>query len=507
MTIASADFPVEEATVADLQAAMTAAQVTAEALTAVYIRRIQAIDRAGPALRSVQEVNPDALAIARALDAERRTRGPRGPMHGIPVLLKDNLATADGMETTAGALALVGAKPPRDSFVAQRLREAGAVILGKTAMSEWANFKSSPSSSGWSARNGQARNPYVLDRTPCGSSSGSGIAVAASLGAVAVGTETDGSIVCPAGANGVVGIKPTVGLTSRAGVIPISSTQDTIGPFGRTVADAAALLGAMTGVDARDPATHASAGHAASDYTRFLDRDGARGARIGVPRDGYFGYSAKADAIAEQALAVLRSLGAEIVDPAPIPQFDRAALTTPERTVFYYEFKAGVNAYLAEVSPGARVKTLEEIIAFNRRHAAESLPFFGQELLERAQATRGLEEPEYVGALASCRRLGRECFDAAFQQHRVDAFLVPTTTPAWPIDLVNGDPPRGSSAKSAALAGYPLVSVPAGAVMELPVGITFMGPAWSEPTLIRLAYAFEQAAPARRAPRYLATSV
>ena len=498
-------FTIEDAAVATLQAAMQAGSLTAEALVTLYVQRVQAIDRSGPTLRSVQELNPDALAIAKALDDERRATGARGPLHGIPVLLKDNVATADRMETTAGALALVGARPRRDSFVAQRLREAGAVILGKAALSEWANFKSSPSSSGWSARNGQARNPHVLDRTPGGSSSGSGVAVAASLVAVSVGTETDGSIISPANANGVVGIKPTVGLTSRAGVIPISTTQDTVGPFGRTVADAAALLGAMTGVDPRDPATEASAGNAHADYSRFLDKDSLRGARIGVPRHGYFGYSARADAVADAAIAVLKSLGAEIVDPVTIPHFDRDALTTPERVVFCYEFKAGVNAYLADLAPGAAVKSLEDIIAFNARHAAENLPFFGQQLLERAQATGGSSDAEYLEALATCRRLGRDAFDAAFHEHRLDAMVAPTSTPAWPIDLVNGDPLRGSSAKSAALAGYPLISVPAGEVRGLPIGLTFMGRAWSEPRLIAFAHAFEQATQARRTPRFLPT--
>jgi amidase len=498
-------FSVEEASVATLQAEMQAGRLTAEALVAAYIERIRAIDQSGPTLRSVQELNPDALAIAKALDGERRAKGPRSPLHGIPILLKDNLATADGMETTAGALALIGAKPRRDAFVVQRLRDAGAVILGKAALSEWANFKSNPSSSGWSARNGQARNPHVLDRTPGGSSSGSGIAVAASLCAVSVGTETDGSIISPAAANGVVGIKPTVGLTSRAGVIPISATQDTIGPFGRTVADAAMLLGAMTGVDPRDAATAASLGNAHTDYSRFLDRDALRGARIGVPRNGYFGYSARADAAADAAIAVMKSLGAEIVDPVTIAHFDRDALTAPERVVFYYEFKAGVNAYLADVAPGAAVKTLEEIIAFNVRHAARSLPFFDQQLLERAQEKGALTEPEYLDALATCRRLGREPFDAAFEEYRLDAMIAPTSMPPWPIDLVNGDPTRGSSAKSAALAGYPLVSVPAGEIRGLPLAITFMGRAWSEPRLIALAYAYEQATQARPVPRYQPT--
>ena len=495
---------VQEVSIAQLQATMTAGRLDAETLVHLYLTRIQTIDRSGPTLRSVQETNPDAIAIARALDEERRAKRARGPLHGIPILLKDNIATADKMETTAGALALVGARPREDSTIAQRLRQAGAIILGKASMSEWAYFKSTPGSSGWSARSGQARNPYVLNRTPCGSSSGSAIAVAANLVTVSIGTETDGSIVCPAGVNGVVGIKPTVGLTSRAGVIPISVTQDTIGPFGRSVADAATVLGALVGVDPRDPATQASAGRSQTDYVKYLDINGLRGARIGVPRDGYFGYSPKADAVINQAIEALRTGGAVIVDPIKIPNFDRTTLNAAEITVLLYEFKAGVNAYLASVAPGAQVRTLDDIIQFNKRSPRDNLPFFGQELLERAQAKGDLTEAEYLEALEKCRRLaGKEGFDAIMDEQNLDALIAPTTTPAWPVDLVNGDQFRGSSAKSAALAGYPLVSVPAGAAMGLPVGITFMGRAWSEPTLIKLAYAFEQATKARRPPQYL----
>ena len=502
--IPGAGINVEEMGVAELQAAMAAGRLDAVSLVQKYLSRIQSIDRTGPTLHSVQEINPDAIPIARALDEERKSGRVRGPLHGIPILLKDNIATADKMETSAGALALVGARPREDSTIAQRLRQAGAVILGKASMSEWAYFKSTPGSSGWSARSGQARNPYVLNRTPCGSSSGSAIAVAASLVTVSIGTETDGSIICPAGVNGVVGIKPTVGLTSRAGVIPISVTQDTIGPFGRTVADAAAVLGALAGVDARDPATQASAGKWQSDYVKYLDVNGLRGARIGVPRDGYFGYSPKADAVVSQALESLRGGGAVIVDPVKIPNFDRAALTAAELIVLLYEFKAGVNAYLASVAPGAQVRTLDDVIQFNKRNPRENLPFFGQELLERAQAKGDLTEAEYLEAREKCQRLaGQEGFDAVMDAQQLEAMIAPTTTPAWPVDLVNGDQFRGSSAKSAALVGYPLVSVPAGAAMGLPVGVTFMGRAWSEPTLIKLAYAYEQATKARRPPQYL----
>jgi len=498
---------VEEMSIAEIQAAMKAGRLDAESLVKMYLARIETIDRNGPTLRSVQEINPDAIPIARALDEERKAGRSRGPLHGIPVLLKDNIATADKMETTAGTLALVGARPREDSTIAHRLRQAGAIILGKASMSEWAYFKSTPGSSGWSARSGQARNPYALNRTPCGSSSGSAIAVAASLVTVSIGTETDGSIICPAGVNGVVGIKPTVGLTSRAGVIPISVTQDTIGPFGRTVADAAAVLGALVGADQRDPATQASFGKAQTDYLKYLELNGLRGARLGVPREGYFGYSPKADALVNQAIETLRQGGATIVDPVKIPNFDRAALTSAELVVLLYEFKAGVNAYLASVAPGAQVRTLDDVIEFNKRNTRENMPYFGQELLVRAQAKGDLTEAEYLEALEKCRRLaGKEGMDAIMDELSLDALIAPTTTPAWPVDLVNGDQFRGSSAKSAALVGYPLVSVPAGFAQGLPVGITFMGRAWSEPTLIKLAYAYEQASKARRPPQYNAAT-
>ncbi len=493
---------VEEITVAEVQAAMQSGRLTSVQLVETYLERIQAMDRTGPTLRAVEEINPDAVAIARSLDEERKAGKLRGPMHGIPVLLKNNIATADKMETTAGALALVGAKPNQDSTIAAKMRAAGIVIMGKASLSEWAYFKSTPGSSGWSGRSGQAKNPYALDRTPCGSSSGSAIAVAASLVTVAIGTETDGSIICPSGVNGVVGIKPTVGLTSRAGVIPISATQDTIGPFGRTVADAAALLGPMTGVDPRDAATQASAGRSETDYMQFLTPGGLKGVRIGVPRDGYFGYSQKADAGANAAIAVMKEQGAVIVDPVKIPNFDRAALTTPELIVFLYELKAGVNAYLASTQ-GGQVRTLEEVIAFNKKYPAENMPYFGQEWLERAQAKGGLNEPEYLEALAKCKRLGAtEGFDVIMEQEKLDVLVAPTTTPAWTIDLVNGDTIRGSSGKSAALAGYPLISVPSGFAMGLPLGVTFMGRAWSEGKLITIAYAYEQATKARRPPQY-----
>lgn len=496
----------EEQSISQLQEAMTAGTLTARSLVEMYQQRIQALDQDGPALHSIIEVNPDALALADELDAERRTKGPRGPLHGIPILLKDNIATADRMETTAGSLALLGSRPARDAFVAKKLREAGAVILGKANLSEWANFRSTTSSSGWSARGGQALNPYVLDRSPCGSSSGSASAIAANLAAASLGTETDGSILCPAAVCGVVGIKPTVGLTSRAGVVPIAHSQDTVGPFGRTVADAAILLGAITGVDERDPATQTSAGKFHTDYTRFLDHNGLKGARIGIARQVYFGYHPKIDQAANAAIEQIRALGAVIIDPADIPTARRMAESRNEETVLLFELKADMNAYLADLA-SSPVRTLEDIIAFNQAHSQEELPYFGQEHFLHAQEKSSLSDPGYLAALAENQRLARqEGIDAVMDEYQLDALVMPTMSLPCRIDLVNGDHFAGSSSQPAALAGYPAVSVPAGFIFGLPFGMTFMGRAYSEATLIKLAYAFEQGTRARRAPEYLATT-
>ena len=493
----------EEQTIAELQAAMESGQYTSQRLVEMYSERIAALNTNGPMLRAVIEMNPDALAIAERLDRERAEHGPRGPLHGIPILLKDNIDTADGMETTAGSLALVGAKLTRDAWVVRQLRASGAVILGKANMSEWANFRSTHSSSGWSARGGQARNPYALDRSPCGSSSGSATAVAANLCAVSVGTETDGSILCPASINGVVGIKPTVGLTSRVGVVPISHSQDTIGPFARTVGDAAILLGALAGADPRDSVTQASAGHIPADYRASLSPDALRGARIGIPREIYTGYSEKVDAVFARVIETLKSLGAVLVDPANIPSAKQMRESEAELTVLLYEFKADLNAYLATVGPEAQAHTLEELIAFNRAHAEQELPYFGQELFELAQQKGPLSEQEYLDARAECLRLAcDEGIDAVMRQHNLDALCMPTAEPAWKIDLIDGDHSMGGASQPAALAGYPAISVPAGHTFGLPIGVAFMGKAFSEAKLTGYAYAFEQATKARRAPTY-----
>jgi amidase len=496
-------FPFEEATIAELQAAMTAGRLSSRRLTRAYLRRIRQLDLSGIQLNSVIEVNPDALEIAAALDAERRRKGPRGPLHGIPILVKDNFATRDAMETTAGSLALLGAEVPRDAFVIRRLRRAGAVILGKANLSEWANFRSTQSSSGWSGRAGQCLSPYVLDHNPCGSSSGSGAAAAANLAAAALGTETDGSIVCPSSHNALVGIKPTLGLTSRSGVVPIAHSQDVTGPMCRTVADAATVLGAMTGVDPRDPATADSKGHSHHDYRRFLDPDGLRGARIGVWREGVFGSSPEADAIAEAAIADLSRLGATVVDPTDIPNMDQVG--DPEFTVLLCEFKDDIAAYLSELRHTS-MRTLADLIAFNEANAERELRWFGQEIFLQAEATGGTADPAYPEALATSKRLAQQGIDRTLARFDLDAIVSLTNSPPWTTDLVNGDHFLTASSTPSAIAGYPNITVPAGySFGELPVGINFIGRRWSEPTLIKLAYGFEQGTKVRHAPRFLPT--
>ncbi len=497
-------FELEEVTIGELQEGMKSGKNTSAEITEKYLARIEAVDKNGPAINSVIEVNPDAEKIATEMDAERKNGRVRGPLHGIPILVKDNIDTADRMMTTAGSLALVGAKPPKDSFVAQKLRAAGAVILGKTNPSEWANIRSNHSTSGWSGRGGLTKNPYALDRNPCGSSSGSGAGTSANLCAGSLGTETDGSIVCPSSANGLVGIKPTVGLISRSGIIPISHTQDSAGPMCRTVRDAAILLGALTGVDADDRATAASAGKSFSDYTPFLDAGGLRGARIGVVRK-YFGFNDAVDRVMESALDAMKQEGAILIDPAEIATFGKGG--NLEFTIFLYELKADLKAYLARLGPDAPVKSLQEVIEFNEKNRAKEMPYFGQETFLAAQAKGPLTSPEYVDAIKDLQQIARaDGIDATMNKGNLDALVAPTGGPAWVTDLVNGDNASGGSSSAAAMAGYPSVSVPAGLVFGLPVGISFFGRAWSEPTLIKLAYAFEQATKARRAPRFLATA-
>ncbi|HEV2864071.1 MAG TPA: amidase [Pyrinomonadaceae bacterium] len=499
-------FDWEELTIADAQAAMKSGRVTARKLAEMYLERIDRIDRRGPALRSVIETNPDAFAIANALDRERAAGRVRGPLHGVPVLIKDNIDTADRMETTAGSLALVGAKPARDAYIVERLRAAGCVIIGKTNLSEWANFRSTHSSSGWSGRGGQTRNPYALDRNPCGSSSGSGAAVAANLCVAAVGTETDGSIVCPSSACGIVGIKPTLGLVSRSGIIPISHSQDTAGPMARTVADAAVLLGAIAGHDPRDPASKDTSrlgdrALALLDFTNYLSPSGLKGTRVGVARK-FFGFNDRVDKLMEEAIAALKSLGATVVDPADVPthgKFDAA-----EFEVLLYEFKADLNKHLASLPPGDHPRTLKALIEFNERHRDREMPYFGQELFIRSEAKGPLTDPAYKKALRDSKLLSQaQGIDAVMRKHNLQALIAPTGGPAWTTDLVNGDHFTGGSSTPAAVAGYPNVQVPAGYVYGLPVGISFFGRAYTEPHLIRIAHAYEQATRHRRPPRFL----
>ncbi|HEY4591851.1 MAG TPA: amidase [Thermoanaerobaculia bacterium] len=504
--LSQAAVQLQEATIASLQAAMTRGGVSSQDLVNMYLERISSIDESGPTLNSILKVNPDARRIAKGLDRERKNGQVRGPLHGIPITLKGNIDTGDKMETTAGSLALEGAPALQDATVAARLRAAGAVILAKTNLSEWANFRGFGSVSGWSGQGGQTRNPYILDRDPSGSSSGSAASTSANLAAVGIGTETDGSIISPANVNGVAAIKPTVGLTSRAGVIPISHTQDTVGPHARTVADAATVLGAMVGVDPRDPQTAASAGKFFTDYTQFLDANALHGARIGVLRAGGFtGYDTRVDALFEQALTDMEHAGATLVDPADIPTIEALNSDQAEIIVLIYDFKRDLNAYLA-TRTGVPVHNMADVIQFDKDHAAQEMWYFGQEFFELAQQEI-FSQQDYTDAIERGHRLaGAEGIDAALANNNVVALVAPSGNPAWPIDYVNGDHFTGSSTYPSAVAGYPIVNVPMGFIFDLlPVGISFLGTAWSEPTLIKLAYAYEQATHHRRAPQFLPT--
>ena len=497
----AAEFPFAEATIDDLQARMAAGTLTAHDLTAAYLARIAAVDKAGSKLNAVLELNPDALAIADALDAERKAGHVRGPLHGIPVLIKDNIDTADRMQTTAGSLALVGQKPPRDAHVASRLREAGAVILGKTNLSEWANYRGNNSSSGWSGRGGQTHNPYALDRNPSGSSSGSGAATSANLCVVAIGTETNGSIMSPSSACGIVGIKPTVGLVSRDGIIPISASQDTAGPMARTVRDAAIVLAAIADHDVRDDATKQIPAGLVAELTAPLKPGALHGARIGVVRAG-FGFHSRMDAVLNDLVATLRAGGAEVVDPVAIASLTK--LGTAPGTVLSYEFKDGLNRYLGEPSRVTSMKSLADLIAFNNAHRDEELPYFGQELFTAAQARGPLTDPAYLEAHETCLKLTRtEGIDAAMNENKLDALVYFTKGVATLTDPLNGEGGSGGSATLAAVAGYPSVTVPAAQFFGLPVGLSFVGRPWSEPKLLALAADFEAHTHARRAPELL----
>jgi amidase len=491
------DFELNEVTISVLQEKMSSGELSAVSICKKYLDRIAVVD---PVLKSMMELNPDALETATRLDEERKAGKVRGPLHGIPVIIKDNIDTGDRMMTTAGSLALSGNIAPTDAPIVARLREAGAILLGKTNLSEWANFRSDRSSSGWSGRGGQVRNPYCLDRSPCGSSSGTGAAIAANLCTIGIGTETNGSIVCPSGVNGIVGIKPTLGLWSRRGIIPIAHSQDTAGPMCRTVTDAAILLGALAAFDDADAETHVPRGELFNDYTRFLHGDGLKGARIGIARE-MLGFNPAVDKLFEEAVELLKQNGAVVIDQVSFE--NRRKWGGPSYQVLLYEFKADLNKYLSE-HPSSPVKTLEAIIAFNESHPDIEMPWFGQEIFNLAQEKGDLTTPEYLEALSDSKKFSRkEGIDAVMDQHNLDAIIAGTNGPAWSIDWVNGDNFSGSSSSPAAISGYPNICVPMGFVHGLPVGISFFGRAWSEPVLLRLAYAYEQASKHRTAPAFL----
>ena len=495
-------FAFDEATVAGLQEQMASGALTSRALTQAYLNRIASIDAAGPTLRAVLEVNPEALTIADACDAERKAGKVRGPLHGIPVLVKDNLDTADQMQTTAGSLALVGKPALQDAQVVAKLREAGAVLLGKTNLSEWANFRSTRSSSGWSGRGGQTKHPFVLDRNPCGSSSGTGTAIAANLAVVGIGTETDGSIICPSSICGLVGLKPTVGLVSRSGIIPISATQDTAGPMTRTVRDAAMVLQVIAGADTRDSAT-AGAPATLPNYVDGLRADALKGARIGVARN-LAGFHPAVDTAFNEALAALKAAGAVLVDPCDVPNV--SAYGEAENIVLQYEFKAGLEAYLASRGASVPYKTLKELIEYNRSHAKEEMPFFAQEIFEQSEARGALTDAKYQEALATCRTMSRtKGLDALFAEHMLDALVAPSNGPSWITDHVNADRYTGGNSSVAAVAGYPSLTVPMAFTSELPLGLSFIGLAWTEAKLLGYGFAFEQATHVRRAPTFIPT--
>ncbi|HKC29182.1 MAG TPA: amidase [Jatrophihabitans sp.] len=491
-----AGIDVDATTIPQLQSLMNARRLSSVELVRFYVHRIEELN---PALRAVITVNPHAHAAARGADEARRD-GDHRPLLGIPVIVKDNIDTT-GMPTNAGSLALAGSTPP-DAFIVSRLKAAGAIILAKANLSEWANFRSTQSSSGWSAIGGQTNNPYILDRNPCGSSSGSAVAAAADLATVAVGTETDGSIVCPSGQNGVVGIKPTLGLASRTGIVPISAEQDTAGPITRNVTDAAVVLGAMTGVDPKDPATAAQVGHVSTDYTQYLTAGALRGARIGVWRQSNFGISPETDAIMERTIARMTSLGATIVDPADIP-IDSAL--NPEFTALLYEFKHDIAAYLQANTGPAYPKTLQDLIDFDNAHKAQEMKYFGQEIFEQAQATGSLSDPAYKKARADATSIAQHAIDDTMARMHLDAIIAPTNSPAWTTDLINGDHFLIGSSSPSAISGYPSITVPAGYSFSLPVGVSFIAGKWSEPELIKLAYAWEHATHIRQKPEYLPT--